>query len=105
MKKFILGVLGVATVAPLATPPAAAADLPRRYEPPIAPVYVPPIAYNWTGFYLGINGGGGWGHSNWDSAGNFSLTGGLIGGTVGYNWQQGPLVLGVEGDIDWSDIG
>jgi outer membrane immunogenic protein len=104
MKKIVLAVVGVATLAALANP-AAAADLPRRYEPPRAPIYVPPLAYNWTGFYLGINGGGAFGHSNWDSAGSFSLTGGLVGGTVGYNWQWGsPIVLGVEGDLDWTNI-
>jgi len=105
MKRIILAAVGVATLAAIANP-GAAADLPRRYEPlPQAPIYVPPLVYNWTGFYLGINGGGGFGHSSWDSAGSFSLTGGLVGGTAGYNWQTGPLVLGVEGDLDWSNIG
>ena len=32
------------------------------------------------------------------------MTGGVVGGTVGYNYQIGPAVIGVEGDIDWSDI-
>ena len=35
---------------------------------------------------------------------SFDLSGGLIGGTVGYNWQFGPAVVGVEGDVDWSGI-
>jgi outer membrane immunogenic protein len=55
--------------------------------------------YNWSGFYLGINGGGGWGDS--DSPGRF---GGLVGGTVGYNYQLSQAVFGLEGDIDWSDL-
>jgi outer membrane immunogenic protein len=44
---------------------AAAADLVTRgyYPPPPPPIYVP--LYNWTGFYIGINGGGGFGNSNW----------------------------------------
>jgi outer membrane immunogenic protein len=61
--------------------------------------------YNWTGFYIGINGGGGFGRSQWDSIGSsFDVSGGLVGGTVGYNYQFGQAVVGVEGDIDWADI-
>src|SRR6266852_5522377 len=83
---------------------AQAADLNRRYAPPpMAPVYAP--GYNWTGFYVGINGGGGWGRSKWDTVDTFDLSGGLIGATIGYNWQfAGQVVVGVEGDIDWSGI-
>ena len=80
---------------------ASAADMPTK-----APAYQAPAAYNWTGFYVGINGGGGWGRSNWDGipTGSFNTSGGLIGGTLGYNWQTGPWVLGLEGDIDWANI-
>jgi outer membrane immunogenic protein len=84
---------------------AGAADLPARY--PAAPLLPAPIyapIYNWTGFYLGINGGGGWGKSQWDGIDKFDISGGLIGGTIGYNWQFGQLVAGAEGDIDWSSI-
>jgi outer membrane immunogenic protein len=83
---------------------AAAADL------SVAPLYKAPPpamapAYNWSGFYLGINGGGGWGHSNWDtSSDRIGLSGGLVGGTAGYNWQLGNAVLGLEGDIDWANL-
>ena len=79
--------------------------LPRRHaEMPVkAPAYMP--AFNWTGFYAGINGGGAWGRSNWSASGNsFDTSGGVVGGTIGYNWQAGPTVFGVEGDIDWSGI-
>ena len=82
---------------------ASAADLrPRAVK---APPYIPPAYYNWTGFYIGVNGGGGWGSSRWDSTAGFNTSGGLIGGTIGYNWQTGPWVLGLEGDLDWSNIG
>lgn len=84
---------------------AGAADLSPRYQPivPKAPIMSP--AYNWTGFYLGINGGGAWGKANWDAIpGKFDTSGGLVGGTVGYNWQTGPWVLGIEGDADWARI-
>ena len=63
------------------------------------------LPYDWSGFYLGINGGGGWGRSNW-SANNtgFGVNGGQVGGTFGYNRQFGNFVFGVEGDVDWSGL-
>ena len=79
---------------------AGAADLPPYYQP--GPAYNP--LYTWTGFYVGINGGGGWGSSQWDAVNSFDVSGGLIGGTVGYNWQFGQVVIGAEADIDWSGI-
>jgi len=85
---------------------ASAADLPAQM-PTKAPAYVAPMAYNWTGFYLGLNGGGGFGRSEFNGtlpSGGFDTSGGLFGGTIGYNWQNGPLVWGLEGDIDWSGI-
>ena len=85
-----------------AVAPAQAADL------SVAPIYkAPPAvpAYNWSGFYLGVNGGGGWGSSNWSSVGSFNnLSGGLVGGTAGMNWQTGHAVFGLEGDVDWSGL-
>jgi outer membrane immunogenic protein len=97
----------LATVAVLGfTSVASAADMPVKAPAPI----VAPL-YNWTGPYVGIAGGYGWGHSNQtDPAiiitgnGSYSLTGGILGGTLGYNWQQGPWVFGVEGDYSWADI-
>jgi outer membrane immunogenic protein len=86
------------------TAAAAAADLPRRYEPPRQQIYAPAPIYNWTGFYIGINGGFGWGDSRWDSTGRFDVSGPVIGGTAGYNWQFAQWVLGLEGDLDWSNI-
>jgi outer membrane immunogenic protein len=84
---------------------AVAADLsvaPLYKAPP--PQLAPP-AYNWTGFYVGANGGGGWGGSWWDSQStSINLSGGQVGGTAGYNWQFGNAVLGVEGDLDWSNL-
>ena len=101
MKRVFLALVGLAAL----TGTAAAADLPR---PAPAPYYKAPVevqVYNWTGFYIGINGGGGFGRSQWDSIGSsFDISGGLVGGTVGYNYQFGQAVVGVEGDIDWADI-
>jgi outer membrane immunogenic protein len=95
---------------------ALAADLPPATLPPRAPATYVPVAapvYNWGGVYVGINGGWGFGSSNWTagggcvgacSTGSFSTDGGLIGGTIGANFQTGQLVFGIEADADWSDI-
>jgi outer membrane immunogenic protein len=83
---------------------AAAADLTPHYQQPFvkAPAYNP--IYTWTGFYIGLNGGGGWGRSSWDRTGDFDVSGGVIGGTAGFNWQTGQVVFGIEGDVDWSGV-
>jgi len=87
---------------------ASAADMPvkARYN---APAAAP--AYNWTGFYLGLNGGYGWGQTTGNFlptyiTGNHDISGGLVGGQVGFNYQlpASPLVLGIEADWDWADI-
>src|SRR5262249_61444283 len=59
MKRVLLGGVVLALAAPSAT----AADLPRAQPVVKAPVVVPLTAYDWTGFYVGINGGGAWGRS------------------------------------------
>ncbi|HMF23058.1 MAG TPA: outer membrane protein [Pseudolabrys sp.] len=102
MKRLISA--GVAALVAMTMMAAAnAADILRRETMPMgAPAYYVP--YNWTGFYVGINGGGGWGSSDW-SANSIDVSGGLVGGTLGYNWQLGQGVYGLEGDIDWSNIG
>ncbi len=101
MKRLFLAFVAVTALAGTA----AAADLPPRPAPQSyykAPGYAP--AYTWSGFYIGVNGGGGFGRSDWDSTGTFNISGGLVGGTVGYNYQFGQAVAGIEGDIDWADI-
>jgi outer membrane immunogenic protein len=95
---------GLAATTLLATSLAAhAADIPRPVYKGVRSVVA---YYNWTGFYLGINGGYGWGNSDWSAVptANNKPKGGLIGGTIGYNYQVGSLVFGFEGDIDWSDV-
>jgi len=98
-----LGVLGLAA-------PALAADLPTYSK---APAIVAP-AYDWSGFYVGVFGGGGYGNHNLNNAlgpagfadytVNYSSTGGTAGGEAGYNVQSGNIVFGVEGDYSWFDI-
>ena len=90
MKKLLLASVGLLA---FGVASASAADIPRGQAMPTkAPVYVAP-PYNWTGSYVGINGGGA-----------FNTTGGLVGGTLGYNYQVGQVVYGLEGDMDWSNI-
>jgi outer membrane immunogenic protein len=102
---FVLAVGSVAFVCS-----AEAADLPpARMPPAVAPVaYAPPV-YNWTGFYIGGNIGGGFADSRWSdpfggSHNTFSDDGFIGGGQVGYNAQFNWLVLGVEGDFDWTNL-
>jgi outer membrane immunogenic protein len=77
-----------------ATGAASAADLPRK-----APSYVAPSYYDWTGFYIGANAGYGW---TTTFAGN--PRGFVGGGQLGYNWQTGNFVVGIEGDIQYSAL-
>ncbi|WP_375308584.1 outer membrane protein [Bradyrhizobium sp. A11] len=79
--------------------PASAADLAAR---PYTKAPVAPLAsvYNWTGFYLGIVGGGAWEASSGDP----KMQGGFVGGTAGYNWQTGNVVFGLETDAAWADV-
>jgi outer membrane immunogenic protein len=81
------------------------------------PIYKapPPAYFTWTGWYLGLNGGGGWGWTSHTATfgaagapalttGNFNTGGGLAGGTIGYNYQLGQWLVGAEADLDWSNI-
>jgi outer membrane immunogenic protein len=89
---------------------ASAADMAVKAPPP-APV----VLYNWTGFYIGAHGGGGWGTSNYTSDWNCGvgtlcdsinqdISGGVAGGQIGYRWQAGNWVFGLEGTGAWADI-
>jgi outer membrane immunogenic protein len=108
MKKFLLGTVGLVALS-MAAGSASAADLAAR------PVYTkaPPMVaavYDWSGFYIGINGGWGETHdSRFDVGTNFALgsfdaNGGTIGGQVGYRWQTGAWVFGLEAQGNWADF-
>jgi outer membrane immunogenic protein len=77
-------------------------------SPPVLTKALSPVT-NWTGVYLGVNGGYTFGGSKWsdsvtgDSSGSFGTSGFVLGGTAGANYQVGSLVFGVEGDGDWAD--
>lgn len=64
---------------------------------------------NWSGPYVGVEGGYGWGSSNHSDrgfdSGDFQDKGGLAGGEVGFNWQFAQMVYGLEADMSWADIG
>src|SRR4030095_8395915 len=79
--------------------PAAAADLAARpyTKAPAAAIAI----NNWTGFYLGAMGG----YAQENSDGIGTLSGGFAGGTAAYNWQMGNIVLGLEADAAWADVG
>jgi len=83
-----------------------AADMPAKAKP-IPFVDVP---FSWSGFYAGVNGGYGFGRSSWSDptvgadSGRFNTHGGLVGGQLGYNWQLGSVVFGVETDADWANL-
>lgn len=91
---------------------AMAADIGVPGTPPSAPFsYYPATApVNWGGIYFGVNGGYGFGSSNWTNAGvstgNFPTSGAIVGGTAGLNYAGfgGGLMFGVEGDLDWSAL-
>lgn len=79
------------------------------------PVYKGPVVaqqvYNWTGIYIGANGGYGWGQqdpfgvlTNRFDAYSVPFSGWMLGGTAGAQIQSGHVVIGVEADIDWSQI-
>jgi outer membrane immunogenic protein len=86
-----------------------AADLPPPMAPPPrAPAAYVPVspAYNWSGFYIGLNTGYGFGNSTWETpaSSSFSVNGAMAGATLGWNYQIGQLVLGIEGDYDWQNV-
>jgi outer membrane immunogenic protein len=105
VKKFIAVVTAIAAFGFVNT--ASAADMPTK-APMAAPLAV---AYNWTGLYVGVQGGYGWGNSvqfftagAGGSTARFNTNGWVGGGTLGYNWQFQQWVLGLETDFSGSHI-
>ena len=102
-----------ATALTVVSAPAFAADLPARTAP-VAPVAYAP-AFTWSGFYVGVNAGYGWADgtdvfvtsptgvvSAFSGGNNGGFTGG---GQIGYNFQTGAIVFGLETDIQYADFG
>jgi outer membrane immunogenic protein len=70
-------------------------------------------AYDWSGFYIGANGGWGSSHHCWDAVmpngtlvpdGCHDATGAVLGGQIGYRWQAGAWVFGLEAQGDWANL-
>jgi outer membrane immunogenic protein len=110
MKKLVLGTLGLVAVG-IATPATAADMAARPYSAP--PPMAVPLIYDWTGFYIGLNGGLGQSHNCWDfftpagavvRDGCTDASGGVFGGQLGYRWQAANWVFGVEAQGDWADL-
>jgi outer membrane immunogenic protein len=110
MKKFLRGAIGLVALGLAA--PAFAADLPVAYSK--TPTLIP-VAYDWSGLYVGSNGGWGSGHKCWDqntgiggtffaAEGCHDATGGVAGGQFGYRLQSNSWVFGVEVQGDWADL-
>jgi outer membrane immunogenic protein len=122
MKTFLLSIVGSAAIRLVGVAglvgvaaPAAAADLAARPYTK-APAMVSAI-YDWSGFYIGANGGGGTSRNCWDINNNLGAavapafregchdaTGAVAGGQVGYRWQSASWVFGVEAQGDWADL-
>ena len=109
MNKTVLGV--ITAVALGLSGSANAADLsagPYTKAPAVA-------VYDWTGFYIGGNGGGGFAYKCWNlvedafgdlpgAEGCHEASGATVGGQIGYRWQTGQFVFGVEGQANWADV-
>jgi outer membrane immunogenic protein len=111
MKKFLLATVGLLAFGIAA--PASAADIAPYTKAPPPPPPVP--VYDWTGFYIGGNGGGGFSHNCWNvtnfrgpvgfgSEGCHDATGGVAGGQIGYRWETNGWVWGLEAQGDWADL-
>jgi outer membrane immunogenic protein len=121
MKKLLLSTVALLGL----TLTAGAADLPRRtVAPMVSPIVAVPV-FTWTGFYVGVNAGYGFGDQNDTrsyfipggvvpgSSGTLTLNNnsgddreGFVGGAqVGYNVQFGMFVAGIEADLQYADLG
>ncbi|MBR0798062.1 porin family protein [Bradyrhizobium jicamae] len=114
MRKFLLASAALSVL--IASAPAMAADLAARPYTKAPPMVA--AVYNWGGFYVGANGGYGSSHNCWDvnnvagfgpvvpavAEGCHDATGGLAGGQIGYRWQSGTWVFGLEAQGDWADL-
>ncbi|MBR0692819.1 outer membrane protein [Bradyrhizobium lablabi] len=106
MTRLLMAAVGIAVLGMAA--PASAADMPVKAPPP-APL---PVIYNWSGFYIGANGGWGQSHNCVDfvtavgtvASGCGDRSGGLVGGQIGYRWQANQFVFGLEAQGDWADL-
>jgi outer membrane immunogenic protein len=112
MKRLLLGTVGLVA---LGMAPASAADLAARPYTKAPPPMVPAL-YDWSGFYIGVNGGWGTSHNCWTNTvvagvpftpaaeGCHNASGGTAGGQLGYRWEANNWVFGVEAQGNWADF-
>src|SRR5438270_12977099 len=110
MKKVLL--VTASLIALGATAPAVAADLAARPYTKAPPMVA--AVYDWSGFYIGANGG--WGQERRcfnavdltgvfiGSEGCHDASGGVVGGQIGYRWQASNWVFGLEAQGDWANL-
>src|ERR1700742_120419 len=105
---FLLGALALVS---LGVAPALAADLPARTYTKAPEAFMPAL-YDWSGLYVGVNGGWGTSHRCFDqtgpnvvgSAGCPDTSGGFAGGQIGYRWQMSSWVFGFDLQGDWANL-
>jgi len=108
MKKFLIATVSIAA---LGITSASAADLAARPYTKAPPPMIAAV-YDWSGWYIGANGGWGSSRNSWNSVspfligpeGSHDATGGVAGGQIGYRWQTGTWVFGLEAQGDWADL-
>jgi outer membrane immunogenic protein len=107
MKNFLLGTVGLIALG-MASVPASAADLAARPYTKAPPMMQ--AVYDWSGFYIGINGGWAQAHDHRTNntagleLGSYDSNGGTVGGQLGYRWQTGGWVFGLEAQGNWADL-
>ena len=111
MKKVLLSTVALIAFAA----PAAAADLAARPYTKAPPQMIAAV-YDWSGFYVGANGGWGTSRNCWTNTavggiqvapaaeGCHDASGGTAGGQIGYRWQAGSWVFGLEAQGNWADF-
>jgi outer membrane immunogenic protein len=109
MKKLLIAVGGIAAMVTSVS----AADLDARLSTKAPSI---PVTYKWSGFYMGVNAGSGSARQCWDlvradvafalprDMGCQNARGATVGGQVGYRWQSGRWVFGLEGQGNWADF-
>jgi outer membrane immunogenic protein len=118
MKKFFLVTVGIGAI--VVSIPSFAADLARRAPAPYtkAPSAVVATVYDWSGFYAGLNAGGGSSRNCWGLVQNAGVAvnaaanregcnsagGAAVGGQIGYRYQMANWVFGVEAQGDWANF-
>jgi outer membrane immunogenic protein len=118
MQRFLIAAVGLVAMVGSASAADLAAAQPYRKVSPTISAAVSAAVYDWSGFYVGLNVGGGWAHRCWDvtytaedgpivpsaADGCHQATGAIVGAQVGYRWQSAAWVFGFEAQGDWAHI-